>query len=123
MDNFEPDSQPLRDVEMADCRLNIEQPTFHRQPSAERPLPLSADKTERMDFGQGENGGSQPDPTPDMNLGEDVPNDLVLRIPGMFRLLDLIGERGSDGIGEEFFVEKNGRGYPMPFALPQLTKL
>jgi hypothetical protein len=39
-----------------------------------------------------------------LNTPKDVdgsePNDLSRRIPGMFRVLDLIGEQGSDGIGK-----------------------
>jgi hypothetical protein len=128
MDIFEPDSRPLRDVEMADAELSFEQSSaLPRHQSAERshlPSPADQDEMERMTpeysslvgtvysfysmdvdppkeiFGQGDNSGSQSVLNTTTDLDEDAPDDLVGRIPGMFRLLDLFGEEGCDGIGE-----------------------
>jgi hypothetical protein len=36
----------------------------------------------------------------DMDVDDDVPDGLLRRLSGMFRLLDLIGEQSSGGIGK-----------------------
>jgi hypothetical protein len=69
-----------------------------------------------MDVDQDTRGGSPDDQTTGMDVDvdvdvdvdededededEDMPDDLLGRLPNMFRLLDLIGEEGSGGIGE-----------------------
>lgn len=53
-----------------------------------------------MDYDQDINdnrNGISPD---DMDVDEDKPDDLLDQLNGMFRLLDLIGEQGSGGIGK-----------------------
>jgi hypothetical protein len=53
-----------------------------------------------MDYDQDSNdsrNGRSPD---DMDVDEDKSEDLLDQLNGMFRLLDLIGEQGSGGIGK-----------------------
>jgi len=60
------------------------------------------------DFDQ-DTRGSPDDQTTGMDVeeDEDVPDDLLGRLPNMFRLLDLIGEEGSGGIGKSsLFLKK-----------------
>jgi hypothetical protein len=38
-----------------------------------------------------------------MDVDDDMSDDLLRRLPGMFRLLDLIGEQSSGGIGKYFY--------------------
>jgi hypothetical protein len=49
-------------------------------------------------------GGSRP-PTPlhgdGVRNGPDGSNDLLMSIPAMYRILDLVSERGSGGLGED----------------------
>jgi len=65
-----------------------------------------------MDVDQDTRGGSPDDRTVGMDVGvdededEDMPDDLLGRLPNMFRLLDLIGEEGSGGIGESPLFQK-----------------
>jgi hypothetical protein len=64
-----------------------------------------------MDVDQDTRGGSPDDQTTGMVVDEDededMPYDLLGRLPNMFRLLDLIGEEGSGGIGKSsLFLKK-----------------
>jgi hypothetical protein len=78
--------------------------------TAEAPTssPTSSDATFfSVDSDMGSQSGGQATPTAREDAEDQIPGDLLSRIPDMFRVLDLVGEQSSGGIGKYSAKKRN----------------
>ena len=68
--------------------------------SGQSPTASSTDSFYSMDMDADIHHGSPTESVVSMDIDSDASGDLLGQIPGLFRILDLVGEQGSGGIGK-----------------------
>jgi hypothetical protein len=68
--------------------------------SGQSPTASSSDSFYSMDLDADIHHGSPTESVVSMDIDRDVSGDLLGQLPGLFRILDLVGEQGSGGIGK-----------------------